>query len=186
VSFNTWILNQKRLEILRETFPKIRRVAVLGNASSSSNLNQWEQLKTLGGGLGLDLLPTMVSDFGESAAFEMIVGNGAEALTVLPDATFDTARERIVALAATHNLITMYKHRAFVGAGGLMSYGPNLDRISYRAAAFVNNILKGAQPADLPVEQPTALELLINLKVAKALSISMPDAMLGRADEVIE
>jgi len=182
VSFNTWILNQKRLEILRETFPKIRRVAVLGNASSSSNLNQWEQLKTLGGGLGLDLLPTMVSDFGESAAFEMIVGNGAEALTVLPDATFDTARERIVALAATHNLITMYE----VEASGLMSYGPNPDRISYRAAAFVNNILKGAQPADLPVEQPTALELLINLKVAKALSISMPDAMLGRADEVIE
>jgi len=182
VSFNTWILNQKRLEILREAFPKIRRVAVLGNASSSSNLNQWEQLKTLGGGLGLDLLPTMVSDFGESAAFEMIVGNGAEALTVLPDATFDTARERIVALAATHNLITMYE----VEASGLMSYGPNPDRISYRAAAFVNNILKGAQPADLPVEQPTALELLINLKVAKALSISMPDAMLGRADEVIE
>ena len=182
MSFNTWILNQKRLEILRETFPKIRRVAVLGNASSSSNLNQWEQLKTLGGGLGLDLLPTMVSDFGESAAFEMIVGNGAEALTVLPDATFDTARERIVALAATHNLITMYE----VEASGLMSYGPNPDRISYRAAAFVNNILKGAQPADLPVEQPTALELLIDLKVAKALSISMPDAMLGRADEVIE
>jgi len=182
VSFNTWILNQKRLEILREAFPKIRRVAVVGNASSSSNLNQWEQLKTLGGGLGLDLLPTMVSDFGESAAFEMIVGNGAEALTVLPDATFDTARERIVALAATHNLITMYE----VEASGLMSYGPNPDRISYRAAAFVNNILKGAQPADLPVEQPTALELLIDLKVAKALSISMPDAMLGRADEVIE
>ena len=182
MSFNTWILNQKRLEILREAFPKIRRVAVVGNASSSSNLNQWEQLKTLGGGLGLDLLPTMVSDFGESAAFEMIVGNGAEALTVLPDATFDTARERIVALAATHNLITMYE----VEASGLMSYGPNLDRISYRAAAFVNNILKGAQPADLPVEQPTALELLIDLKVAKALSISMPDAMLGRADEVIE
>jgi putative ABC transport system substrate-binding protein len=105
---------------------------------------------------------------------------------VLPDAAFDTAREQVTALAARHRLLTMYEHRAFVEAGGLMSYGSNIDRISYRAATFIDKIVKGAEPAELPVEQPEEFELLINLKAAKALGVTIPEAVLTRADELIE
>jgi putative ABC transport system substrate-binding protein len=187
VSINTWVLNQKRLEILKETFQRIKRVAILGNGSNPANLGQWDQFKYSGQALGLDLLPFMIGGIAKLVVdFDRIATSGVDALAVLPDATFDTAREQIVALAAKHRLATMYEHRAFVEAGGLMSYGPNLDQISYRAATVVDKLLKGAKPADLPVEQPTSYELIINLKAVKALNITIEEAVMSRADEVIE
>ena len=89
-------------------------------------------------------------------------------------------------LAAEYRLAAMYEHRAFVEVGGLMSYGPNIDQLSYRAATYVDKILKGAKPADLPIEQPTAFELIFNLKTAKPLGLTIPPTLLARADEVIE
>ena len=102
------------------------------------------------------------------------------------DAFFDVVRDRIVGFAAAHKLPAIYEHRAFAEAGGLMSYGPNLDQMTIRAAWYVDRILKGARLRDLPVEQPTHYELLINLKTARATGIVIPDALLIRADEVIE
>ena len=99
---------------------------------------------------------------------------------------FDAEKQRLVDLAAKHRLPTMYEHRAFPQVGGLMSYGPDIHEIFRRAAGYVDKILKGAKPADLPVEQPTKFELVINLKTAKALGLTIPPSLLGRADEVIQ
>jgi putative tryptophan/tyrosine transport system substrate-binding protein len=186
LSVNAWLLNQKRLEILKETFPATRRVVVLGNGRNTGPA-QWERLKPSGEALGLDLVPVMIAGIENlSGDFESIAGQGGVALMVLPDAALDTARELVTALAARHRLIAMYEHRAFVEAGGLMSYGANIDRISHRAAIFIDKIVKGESPADLPVEQPDEFELLINLKAASGLGLALPETILTRADEVLE
>jgi putative ABC transport system substrate-binding protein len=105
---------------------------------------------------------------------------------VLPSALFASRIPQMVVLAAQHRLPAMYEHRAFVEAGGLMSYGPDHGDMSRRLAVYVDKILKGAKPADLPIEQPTQLELVINLKTAKALGLTIPPSLLARADQVIE
>jgi putative ABC transport system substrate-binding protein len=110
----------------------------------------------------------------------------AGALTVLSNSLFFNQRRRLVDLAAKNRLPTVYSVREFVDAGGLMAYGPNFAEVYRRAATFVDRILKGAKPADLPVEQPTKFELVINLKTAKALGLTIPPSVLGRADQVIE
>ena len=187
LSINTWIFNPKRLELLKETFPAIKRVAILGNASNPVNPAQWEETKPAGEALGIDLRLIMIKGPAElMEGFSQLSRQGVDALHVLSDAAFDVARDEIVMRAANFRLPATYEHRAFVEAGGLMSYGPYLDRISYRAAAFVDRIIKGARPEDLPVEQPTALELVINLKTAKAVGLEIPPTLLARADEVIE
>ena len=113
-------------------------------------------------------------------------GKDANALIVFSDALFNSARRQIVALAAEHRLPAMYAGREFVEDGGLISYGPNIVEMTRRSAAFVDKILKGANPADLPIEQPTRFELAINAKSAKALGLTLLPILLSRADEVIE
>jgi putative ABC transport system substrate-binding protein len=128
-----------------------------------------------------------VSDLNKlPATFSTVTPDGFDALAVLSDAQFNSARRQITQLAATHRLPTMYEAREFVEDGGLISYGPNITDLTRRAAAFVVKILNGAKPADLPIEQPTKFELLINLKAAKALAIEIPPTLLAGADEVIE
>jgi len=119
-------------------------------------------------------------------AFSDMTGARAGALTVLPGAMFFSERRRLVDLAATNRLPVVYPQREFVDAGGLMSYGTNLADLFRRAATYVDKILKGAKPADLPVEQPTKFDLVINLKTAKALGLTLPPSLLQRADQVIE
>ena len=119
-------------------------------------------------------------------AFAALVRAGAEALIALPGGTLYRERGRLVALAAQHRLPAIYEHREYVDAGGLMSYGPNRDAMVYRVAYYVDRILKGTKPADLPVEQPMQFELVINLKMAQALGLTLSPGFLFQADEVIK
>jgi putative ABC transport system substrate-binding protein len=119
-------------------------------------------------------------------AFSEMTRARADALTVLPSSMFTSERRRLVDLAAKNRLPAVYPQRAFVDAGGLMGYGPNVADLFRRAATYVDKILKGTKPADLPVEQPTKFELIINLKTAKALGLTIPPSLLLRADQVIE
>lgn len=121
-----------------------------------------------------------------TTAFQAARKGEAEALIVLDDALFYTHRSRIVQLAASHRLPAIYGFEAFVEAGGLISYAPNINDLYRRAATYVDKILKGALPGDLPIEQPTTFQLVINLRTAKALSLSIPSTILARADRVIE
>ena len=118
--------------------------------------------------------------------FENAVKAGADAILPLSSPVFASKHQEIVALAARHRLPAVYEYRQFTDAGGLLSYGPDPPAVFYRAATYVDKILKGAKPRDLPVEQPTKFELVINMKTAKALSLTMPSTLLLRADQVIE
>jgi putative tryptophan/tyrosine transport system substrate-binding protein len=120
------------------------------------------------------------------AKFGEMERSKANALIVLSDASFNSARRQIIALAAEHNLPVMYEGREFVEDGGLISYGPDIVEMTRRSATFVDKILKGADPANLPIEQPTRFELAVNTKSAKALGLNLPPILLARADEVIE
>jgi putative ABC transport system substrate-binding protein len=180
-------LNHKRVEVFKEAIPTLRRIAVIWN---SQNPNHAVYSKELHGGAaksGLALQPLWLDGpTGLEAAFAAIKRDGFEAVIMPPDAAFDTVRMQFVALASKHQLPVMYEHRAFVDAGGLMSYGPRIERMSYRAAAYVDKILKGTKPADLPIEQPTQFELVVNQKTARAQGINFSAVFLARADEVIE
>jgi putative ABC transport system substrate-binding protein len=176
------------MEILKEALPRVSRVAVLWRSSIDEDLR--DQLKVADAAarsLGVRLQPLKVErsdDLG--TAFAEAQRNRAEAVIVLASALFYAHRTRLVELAAEHRLPTMYADRALVVSGGLMSYGPDLRDLFRRAATYVDKILKGAKPADLPIEQPTKFEFVINLKTAKALGLTIPPAVLARADEVIE
>ena len=187
LSLDSWILNEKRLEALKDNFPSVKRVAVLANFGNPSGEAQWNMTERGAASLGFELsLIRIVRRNDLDGALSQIAATGSHAMHVLSDSVFDAARSQIVGFASAHSLLAIYEHRAFTEAGGLMSYGPNLDRVSARAAAYVDRILKGTRPIDLPVEQPTQLELVINLKTAKQMGISLPSALLIRADEVIE
>jgi putative ABC transport system substrate-binding protein len=180
-------LARKRLEILKEIAAGIRRIAVLANSGNPLHPFLWDDIQPIGPLLGLDLRRFAVSDLDElPTTFSAMTRDGCDALTVFTDAQFFSAGRRIAELAATHRLPAMYESREFAEDGGLISYGPNVPDLSRRAAAFVVKILKGAKPADLPIEQPTKFELVINLKTAKALGLDVPPMLLVRADEVIE
>jgi ABC-type uncharacterized transport system substrate-binding protein len=175
----------KRLELLREAVPRLSRVAVLSHAANPGNAQYIKQGELAAQALGLQLQIVAVRDAGdlERAYTE---ARRAGAVVQLDDVLFTTHRRRVVELAARHQLPAMYGFREFVDAGGLMAYGPDYPDLYRRAATYVDKILKGANPADLPVEQPTKFEFVINLKTAKALGLTIPQSVLARADEVIQ
>jgi putative ABC transport system substrate-binding protein len=178
----------KRLELIREVLPTLRRFAVIWDEDSKANAAMLTRLKSITQSLGVEVrsLPVRPPVPEIDKAFETAKSWRASALTTLDDALIFGNRTRIIALAARHRLPAIYGYREFPDAGGLMAYGPNRYDMYRRAATYVDKILKGAKPADLPVEQPTKFELVINLKTAKALGLTIPPFLLARADQVIE
>jgi putative tryptophan/tyrosine transport system substrate-binding protein len=180
-------LSGKRVEVLKEALPGISHVAVLGNAANAFSQFSWEDTQPFARQMGIEPQLFMVREPDElTATFAAIQRTSAEAVIVLSDAVFNTWRRQINGLAIEHRLPTMYDAREFVEDGGLISYGPNLAEMTRRSAVLVDKVLKGANPNDLPIEQPTKFELIINLKTAKALGLTIPPSLLARADEVIE
>jgi putative ABC transport system substrate-binding protein len=180
----------KRLELLTQAVPGIGQVAVLWLPGALGERTEKEMLtgaevaaRELGVRLQFVEAPRDPADF--DRAFSDMTRARAGALTMLPSNLFFREQRRLVDLATRYRLPTVYPSREFVDAGGLMSYGANLTDSCRRAATYVDKILKGAKPADLPVEQPTKFELVINIKTAKALGLTIPPSVLGRADQVI-
>ncbi len=177
----------KVFEVLHELNPKIRRVALLGNRAIVPERLSFDQLQATATPLGVEATFVDVPTLGGfEPAFDSMMKNSVDAITVANSAMFVERRDQIVGLAAKYKLLAGYGRREFVNAGGLVSYGTSFNDLFRRAALYVDKILKGAKPADLPVEQPTRFELVINLKVAKALGLTVPPTLLARADEVIE
>jgi putative tryptophan/tyrosine transport system substrate-binding protein len=180
-------LSAKRIELFREAVPRIKRLACLDNAKNPYGQILWQETEPAARALGLEPMLFEMQKLGDlPATFREMEGKDADALIVFSDALFNSARRQIVALAAEHRLPAMYAGPEFVEDGGLISYGPNIVEMTRRSAAFVDKILKGANPADLPIEQPTRFQLAINAKSAKALGLSLSPILLARADEVIE
>jgi putative tryptophan/tyrosine transport system substrate-binding protein len=177
----------KRLALLHELLPAGTRVAVLVNPTNATAEPTMRDAAAAGRTLNLDIQAFNASTVGEiDAAFAALSSWRAKALFVGPDPLFNTEREQLVTLAARYALPASYFQRDHVEAGGLMSYGPDYADSYHQAGAYVGRLLKGARPADLPVQQPTKFELLINLKTAKTLGLEVPPTLLARADEVIE
>ena len=178
----------KRLEILKETLPQSTRIAVLGNPTFTPYETWLHSLTAAAQALSLHLHVVELRRADElDSAFAAITGAGADALIVLSDpALVDNLLGRIVDLAAGNRLPAMYDWKAYVDAGGLMSYGPSMPDMQRRAASYVDKILKGAKPADLPIEHPTTFNLVINLKAAKALGLTIAPTVLFQANEVIQ
>src|SRR5262245_25201425 len=178
----------KRLQLMKEVVPGLSRLAVLWNAANPVSALVVKEAKAAAQtSLGLQVQSVEVrgpDDF--KIALPAAVSGGAGALFVADDPFLFQYRKRIADFAAQHRLPTMFSLRSFVDAGGLMSYGPIIADLTRRAATYVDKILKGAKPADLPVEQPTKFELVINLKTAKALGLTIPRSVLMRANQVIE
>jgi ABC-type uncharacterized transport system substrate-binding protein len=180
-------LSAKWLELLKEIAPSVTRVAVLREPSSTAGIGQFAVIQAAAPSLGIEVDAINVRDGTEIeraiSAFAR-TGNGGLIVTANPGAVIH--RNLIITLAARHKLPAVYTGRTFVVDGGLISYGPNLVDQTRQAAVYVDQILKGAKPADLPVQAPTKYELAINLKTAKALGLAVPPSLLGRVDEVIE
>ena len=176
----------KRLELLREVVPGLRRLAIMVNPGASASILEMDEAQAAGKMLGLDIAAFEIRRAEDIApAFEAFKGR-AEALYVIAEPLITSNRLRINILALGARLPTMHGFREHVEAGGLMSYGANFPDLFRRAAEFVDKILRGTKPADIPVEQPTKFDLVINLTTAKALGLTVPDSLLARADEVIE
>jgi putative tryptophan/tyrosine transport system substrate-binding protein len=177
----------KRCELLKEVIPKLSHVAVLWNPENPVLLLTLEEIRVAAQVLGIKVQVFEARNPGEiEESFKAIAGEQPGALLVMGDRLFLHNRQRIVHLATEQRLPVMPVHPELIEAGGLMSYGPSYAGMHRRAAYFVDRILKGAKPADLPVERPTKFELVINLKTAKALGLEVPPTLLARADEVIE
>ena len=187
VSLMSSDLAAKRLELLKQTSPRIARLAVLYNPAERASAPELQETEAAARTLGVTLQPLEDRRPDDLKQLFAAAARGrSDALIVLAHAFAFQNRGRIIELAARQRLPTMYGWREFVDAGGLMSYGPNVHAMVRRAASYVDRILKGAKPGDLPIEQPTKFELVINLKSAKALGLTIPQSVLIRADEVIQ
>jgi putative tryptophan/tyrosine transport system substrate-binding protein len=181
-------LSSKKLDLLREIVPGLRRVAILANVGNPASVLEMGEVRATAGILGLEVATLEIRRAEDIVpAFEALNGGTpAQALYVLFDPLVGTYRIRINTLALGAGLPTMHGHRDYVEVGGLMSYGPNLLDLFRRAGEYVDKILRGAKPGDIPVEQPTKFDLVINLTTAKTLGLTIPESFLLRADEVIE
>jgi len=175
-----------RIEILRDMLPKLARVAALTNLSNPSRVSEWNATRAAADAMGIEPLvldARMLADI--ERAFETASRQRADALVVGSDALIQTNQSAVVSLAAAHRLPAIYTFRDFVEAGGLASYGASLLDLYRRAAVYVARILQGAKPADLPIEQPSKFELIVSIKAATAIGLTLPEHFLSRADEVI-
>ena len=180
-------LSGKRLELLKEIVPRLSRVAVVGTSTHPGNAQALRETELAAGAFGVQHQFLDIRDPKDiETAFRAASKGRADAALVLSSAVFAPHRTQIADLAVKNRLPAVYGQPEYVDAGGLMYYGPNINDLFRRAAFYVDKILKGAKPADLPVEQPTKFELVINLKTAKALGLTIPPSLLLRADQVIE
>jgi putative tryptophan/tyrosine transport system substrate-binding protein len=176
----------KRLELLREVVPSLRRLAILVDVGYPAAVIEMGEVQAAARTLGIEVAPLEIRRAEDIApAFEALKAN-ADALYVVVDTLVVANRPRIITLARDARLPTIFQQSDFVQAGGLMSYGPNIPDLFRRAAELVDKILRGAKPGDIPIEQPTKFELVVNLRTAKTLGLSIPELFLQRADEVIE
>ena len=180
-------LELKNLQLLKEAFPGVTRVAILSNPNNPVWTHALKRLQEAAPALGVKLQPLAVRDSGDlKMAFDAATRRRADALLVVREASFTAIRHQIADFAARHRLPAIYGGLVFVETGALISYGANIQDNLRRLGGYVDKVLKGAKPADLPVEQPTKFELVINLKTAKALGLTIPPSLLQRADQVIE
>jgi putative ABC transport system substrate-binding protein len=180
-------LTGKRLELLKEAVPKISRVAMVFNPEGQVPTQGYEPLKAIAQSLKISVEPLEIRKPNEiDKTFAVIPKSRVDALLLESDPVFNINRQKVIALAAKNRLPAMYPERRWAEDGGMMAYGTDLIEVANRAAIFVDKILKGAKPADLPVEQPTKFELTINLKTAKQIGVTIPQSVLFRADKVIK
>jgi len=176
----------KRLQLLKELVPRLRRVAVIGNPSDVANLAGWREAESDARRLGMTAVAVEIRSSDQiDAAVKTLPHLRADAIVVLPDTVMLSNAVRIVRLVAAQKLPAVYQNSSYTAAGGLMFYGPSEIATWSRAATYVDRILKGAKPADLPVERPTTFELIVNLKAARDIGITVPQSILLRADQVI-
>src|SRR5262245_60287173 len=176
----------KWLELLNEIVPGLTRVAVLRDPDSASGIGQFAVIQAVASPLRIDVVPIDPRDASEIESAVQAFARSAKGGLIVTAGPALAQRDLIFKLAAQHQLPAIYFNRLFVAGGGLMSYGPDLNAAYRRAAGYVDRILKGEKPSDLPVQAPTKYELIINLKTAKTLGLTVPDSLLARADEVIE
>jgi putative ABC transport system substrate-binding protein len=176
----------KWLELLKEIAPRVTRAAVIRNPSLTTSVAQFAAIQGAGASLGVELSPIDMRDAGEVERAATSFARAPNGGLIVTSTGSSTLRNLIIALAARHKLPAVYPFRYQVTGGGLISYGPDVADQYRRAAGYIDRILKGEKPADLPVQAPTKYELVINLKTAKALGLDVPPTVLARADEVIE
>jgi putative tryptophan/tyrosine transport system substrate-binding protein len=195
VAIQTGDVSPKRIELLKEAVPSMNRLAILEDVTGASLAisdirlgGSWQAMEEASRQLGIQALPPLKIRKPEDldGTFALAVKERASGVLVLASPFFSSQNQRIVSLAAKSQLPAIYEHRGFVEAGGFMSYGPNHSDIFRLVAVYVDKILRGVKPGDLPVEQPTKFELVVNLKTAKALGLTIPPSLLQRADQVIE
>ncbi len=177
----------KRLELMNEAIPGLKRVAVLWNLDSATNARQLKDLERAAPAIGLSILSLPVRRLEDiDSALGKLSKESSIGLLLLGDFVLTTNMQRIARYSMEHRIPAVYTTSSFIAAGGFMAYGTNFEDLYRRSARFVDRIFKGARPADLPIEQPTKFDLLINLKVAKAIGVNVPRSLLLRADQVIE
>jgi putative tryptophan/tyrosine transport system substrate-binding protein len=180
-------LSAKRVQLLKEMMPRLSRLAVLWNSANPANAAAWRETQDAARTLGVQLQSRPVEDAKDfERAFESIARERPDALLVVEDALTVGHAKQIKDFAIRERLATMLGNPAILEGGGLIGYGPDVSEMARRGASYVDKILKGAKPADLPVEQPTKFEFVINLKTAKALGLTIPPSLLARADQVLE